>query len=158
MNTADLCDKYWPNLSLCQTTFTAYGKQRAFHGPMATVHVFEDNVLVKEAIETVPAGSVLVIDGGGSDRCALVGGNLAAVAATRGLAGIIVYGCVRDVAELRETNLGILATGACPVKSRKAGAGDRDIELNFGGVKWNPGAFVYVDLDGVVISTDSLDM
>jgi regulator of ribonuclease activity A len=152
VNTADLCDRYWPNLALCTAQFRSFGRRQTFHGPVETVQVFEDNVLVKEAIESVAAGTVLVVDGGGSLRCALVGGNLAATAARRALAGIIVYGCVRDVVELAVLDVGILALGACPVRSEKKRTGARGVPLRFGGVEWRPGMYVYADPDGVIVS------
>lgn len=155
MKTADLSDLH-SNLSLCMEVFRNYGQRQEFSGPIATVKVFDDNVLVKTAIETVNPGSVLVVDGQASRRCALVGGNLAKRAMERGLAGIIVYGSVRDVAELNELDLGILALGSCPVRSRKEGNGTLEEELDFGGVKWIPGQYVYVDEDGVLTSEHSL--
>ena len=151
MKTADLSDAN-PSLSLCMEVFRNYGLRKEFSGPIATVKVFDDNILVKEAIETIAPGTVLVVDGQASRRCALVGGNLAERASERGLAGIIVYGSVRDVAELNAKDLGILALGSCPVRSRKEGNGAAGEELDFGGVKWIPGHYVYVDEDGVLLS------
>lgn len=151
MKTADLCDRYL-SVQVCTEVFRPYGLNSEFSGPMATVKVFEDNVLVRQAIETVPPGSVLVVDGGASRRCALVGGNLAALALNRGLAGILVYGSVRDVAELGNLDLGVLALGSNPVKSTKLGTGTRGEVLQFGGVTWVPGHYVYVDEDGIVLS------
>ncbi|MBX6353960.1 MAG: ribonuclease E activity regulator RraA [Thermoflavifilum sp.] len=156
MATADLCDAYLEELQVCAEGFASYGGRRAFCGPIETVRVFEDNVLVKQALETAPPGSVVVVDGGGSRRCALVGGNLAAIAARRGLAGIIVYGCIRDAAEIRNLPLGVLALGTCPVKSRKDGVGSRGEALHFGGVVWRPGAWAYADDDGVVVAERQL--
>lgn len=155
MKTADLSDQH-PGLLLCMETFQSYGLRREFAGPIATVKVFDDNVLVKEAIETVSPGTVLVVDGHASRRCALFGGNLAARAMERGLAGMIVYGSVRDVAELNTLDIGILALGSCPVRSRKEGNGTLAEELDFGSVKWIPGHFVYADEDGILLSGQSL--
>ena len=119
---------------------------------MITARVFEDNIKVKEALGDIPSGSVLVVDGGGSLKCALLGDQLAALAANRSIEGVIINGAVRDVAELSNIDLGILALGSNPKKSKKNGAGERGVPLIFGGVHWHTGDYVYVDEDGVVIS------
>lgn len=113
-------------------------------------------MLVREALENAPAGTVLVVDGGGSKRCALLGDKLASIAASRNLAGIIVNGCVRDSKELADIEVGILALATHPLKSKKAGEGERDVPVEFGGVAWTPGDYVYADEDGAVLSTDEL--
>lgn len=152
VKTADLCDEYRNELKVCELEFKAYGKKIRFFGPIFTVRVFEDNVLVLEALETIPEGSVLVVDGGGSKRCALMGDRLGEIAQSRNLAGIIINGCVRDTAELSELNIGILALGSNPKKSSKEGKGDKGVILTFGGVDWKPGEYVYADEDGVITS------
>ena len=125
------------------------------HGKIATVKVKDDNVLVKEGLQTLPEGTVLVIDGA-STNCALLGDNLAAIAEERKLAGIIVNGYVRDSSELKNINIGILALGTMPNRSVKEGKGERNISLHFGQVDWNPNEYVYADEDGVIISEKSL--
>lgn len=154
--TADLCDDYSKDLKICEMIFQSYGGRRSFSGPIATVRVFEDNVLVKEALQTVPEGSVLVVDGAGSRKCALMGDMLGEIAVERKLSGIIIHGCVRDSAELSKMNIGVLAIGTNPLKSIKRGQGDRHVVLTFGGMEWRPGHFVYCDEDGVIISEKSL--
>ncbi len=154
--TADLCDAFEQEVQVCQPLFRSYGGHQRFCGPVATVRVYEDNVLVKQAIESVPTGSVLVVDGGGSTRCALLGDNLAAVAVSRGLAGFIIYGCVRDAAELAGMQVGIYALASNPRKSSKQGKGERDVTVWFGGVEWTPGAWVYADEDGILVASKSL--
>lgn len=154
--TADLCDEFPDKVGVCDPIFTSYGSRTSFSGPIATVEVYEDNVLVREALEDIPPGSVLVVDGGGSKRCALLGDRLAAIAASRNLEGIIVNGCVRDSRELREIEVGILALAAHPLKSGKEGKGRRDVPVGFGGVTWTPGHHVYADEDGVVLSAEQL--
>lgn len=154
--TADLCDDYSNELQILGSVFQSFGKKKRFTGPIVTVKVFEDNVLVKKALETIPAGSVLVVDGGGSRRCALLGDRLGEIAQDRGLAGVIIHGCVRDTAELAELNVGILALGSNPLKSKKQGKGEENISLNFLSIDWNPGEFVYADEDGVVIAKREL--
>jgi len=136
--------------------FTPYGSAEAFSGKISTVKVHEDNVLVREALEDVPAGTVLVVDGGGSKRCALLGDRLAAIAATRNLAGIIINGCVRDSKELADIDVGILALATHPLKSNKKGEGERDVPVEFGGVTWTPGHHVYADEDGVLLAAEML--
>ncbi|MCM3706980.1 MULTISPECIES: ribonuclease E activity regulator RraA [Cytobacillus] len=151
--TADLCDDHSQELRICQQEFKSYGQKRKFSGPIFTVRVFEDNVLVKEALESVPEGSVLVVDGGGSKRCALMGDRLGGIAQSRKLAGVIIYGCVRDTVELGSLDTGILALGSNPLKSRKEGKGDSSIPITFGGIDWKPGEYVYADEDGVILSS-----
>jgi regulator of ribonuclease activity A len=152
VKTADLCDDYASELTLCRLELNAYGGKIQFAGPISTVKVFEDNVLVKEALKTIPEGHVLVVDGGGSKSCALVGDLLGAIAEERKLAGIIVNGCVRDTAELGKQNIGVLALGSNPFKSIKRGEGEQDIPVTFGEVEFIPGHYVYADEDGVVVA------
>lgn len=127
-----------------------------FYGKIATVKVKDDNVLVKEGLQTLPEGTVLVVDGGASKNCALLGDNLAAIAEERNLAGIIVNGYVRDSMELKNINIGILALGTMPNRSVKEGKGERNISLQFGEVKWKPNEYVYADEDGIIVSDKSL--
>ena len=154
--TADLCDDHSKELLICQQEFKSYGQKRKFSGPISTVRVFEDNVLVVEALESIPEGSVLVVDGGGSKRCALMGDRLGEIAQSRKLAGVIIYGCGRDTVELGSLDTGILALGSNPLKSRKEGKGDRNIPVTFGGIDWKPGEYVYADEDGVIVSSKAL--
>ncbi len=158
MKTADLSDKYLQDLQICELSFQSYGKRRAFHGPIHTVRVLNDNSLVLEALETIPPGSVLVVDGGGSRYSALVGDRLAGIAADRGLAGVIINGCVRDSRELIDIDCGIFALGTMPRRSAKNGEGSRDQALVFGGVTWTPGHYVYADEDGVAIADRPLEL
>ncbi|WNS76329.1 ribonuclease E activity regulator RraA [Bacillus sp. DTU_2020_1000418_1_SI_GHA_SEK_038] len=154
--TADLCDKFGKELEVCQQEFRSFGKKKQFDGPISTVRVFEDNVLVKQSLETIPEGNVLVVDGGGSKRCALVGDMLAEIAVSRKLGGVIINGCVRDSAELAQMDIGLLALGTNPLRSKKDGKGEKDIIVTFGGIDWNPGDYIYADEDGVVISSKKL--
>jgi regulator of ribonuclease activity A len=129
---------------------------RGFDGPISTVRVHEDNVLVREALEDLAPGSVLVVDGGGSRRCALLGDKLPSIAASRGLAGIIMNGCVRDSRELAGIEVGVLALATSPLRSRKQGKGQRDVPVRFGGLTWAPGQYAYADEDGVVVANGML--
>lgn len=154
--TADLCDEFAQEIQVCAVEFKSFGKKRRFSGPIATVQVLEDNVLVKEALQQIPEGSVLVVDGGGSKRCALMGDNLGEIAETRKLAGVIIYGCVRDTAQLAEQNIGVLALGSNPLKSAKNGKGTRDCTLKFGDIEWVPDHYVFADEDGIIVAARNL--
>lgn len=154
--TTDICDEFPNNVSVCEPVFTSYGARRSFHGPIATVRVHEDNVLVRLALEDLPEGTVLVVDGDGSKRCALLGDRLASIAASRGLVGIIINGCIRDSREISEIEVGVLALATHPLKSGKEGAGERDVPVEFGGVTWTPDHYVYADEDGIVLASEIL--
>jgi regulator of ribonuclease activity A len=156
MATADLCDSH-PDLQVCAPIFHDYGGSAAFAGSIATLKVFEDNALVRSTLESAGHGRVLVIDGGGSLRCALVGGQLGELALKNHWAGLIVFGCVRDSAELAVQNVGIKALATHPRKSEKGlhtGHADRIVE--FAGVRFTPGAWVYADVDGIVVASTRL--
>ncbi|MFG6113755.1 ribonuclease E activity regulator RraA [Halobacillus sp. MO56] len=157
IKTADLCDEYPEKLSIVDPSFSSFGKKKSFFGPIYTVKVKDDNVLVREALETIPPGHVLVVDGAASKNCALMGGNLAEIAAERGLAGVIINGYIRDLLEVCETDTGVIALGTIPLKSKKEGKGEKNITLEFGNTAWNPGDYVYVDEDGIVVSTEKLE-
>ena len=141
---------------MAQPVFRDWGGAPSFVGPIATVRVFEDNALVRQSLETAGRGRVLVVDGGGSLRTALVGGNLAALAHRNGWSGIVVHGGVRDTAELAATPIGVKALGAVPRKSAKTGTGERDVPVAFAGITFTPGAYLYADRDGVVVAARDL--
>ncbi|MBU9605189.1 ribonuclease E activity regulator RraA [Burkholderia multivorans] len=159
--TTDLCDAHEDKLAagtlrVLQPALRPYGGAARFAGPATTLKVFEDNTLVRAALEQDGGGRVLVVDGGASLRCALVGGNLGALAEKNGWAGIVVHGCVRDAAELRECKVGVLALATHPRKSDKRGAGDRDLPVTVLGTRIAPGEWIYADDDGVLVSATSL--
>jgi regulator of ribonuclease activity A len=151
MSTADLLDAHGDRASVCETFFRQFGGVTAFAGEIATVRCHEDNVLVRQRVGEPGNSRVLVIDGGGSLRCALVGDNIAGLALEHGWAGLLIHGCVRDSAALGELPLGMTALGTHPRASGKAGAGEVDVPVTFGGVAFRPGAQVTSDLDGVVV-------
>jgi regulator of ribonuclease activity A len=132
--------------------FKRYGGRNAFSGRIVTLKLFEDNSLVREAFGENGQGKVLVIDGGGSLRCALVGDQLALLAHKNGWEGVIVYGCIRDSVDINGIDLGVRALDTHPLKSVKKGAGDREIAVTFGGVTFRPGEWIYADEDGIVVS------
>lgn len=154
--TADLCDAHEGKLCVVAPMFRSYGGRTRFGGQIATLKVFEDNSLVRAALETPGQGRVLVVDGGGSMRCALVGDQLAQLGVKNGWSGVIVYGCIRDSRAIGTMDIGAFALGTHPLKSIKKGAGDADIAVSFGGVTFAPGEFVYADEDGVVVSATPL--
>jgi regulator of ribonuclease activity A len=154
--TADLCDEHASTVQVSSLEFRSFGKRVRFSGKIETVHVYEDNVLLVEALESVPAGSVIVVNGGGSKNYALLGDRLAGIAESRGLAGVIINGCVRDAADLAGMDVGIFALGTKPLRSKKNGIGERDVRFTFGDVHWNPGDYVYADEDGVIVSEEPL--
>ncbi|MFJ4289571.1 ribonuclease E activity regulator RraA [Cupriavidus sp. NPDC089707] len=160
--TTDLCDAHEDRLAagtlrVMAPVFRAWGKQGAFAGPAATLRVFEDNALVRTVLEAPGQGRVLVIDGGGSLRRALVGGNLGLLAEKNGWAGIIVNGCVRDSAELDVCDIGIRALAAHPQKSQKRNVGESEVTVQMPGALVRPGNWIYVDADGVLVSDDKLE-
>ncbi|MEF8723229.1 RraA family protein [Candidatus Accumulibacter phosphatis] len=136
--------------------FKRYGGRPAFSGQIATLKVFEDNSLVREALGEGGEGRVLVIDGGGSMRCALVGDQLAILGQRNRWQGIVVYGCIRDADDIEEIELGVRALDTHPLKSIKKGIGERDLPVSFGGVTFRPGEWIYVDGDGLVVSDEPL--
>lgn len=137
-------------------TFTDFGGRVQFHGPVTTIKCFEDNSQVRPAVESPGNGRVLVIDGNGSLRTSLVGGVLAGTAAKNGWAGIVIFGALRDVAELKELDLGIKAIAACPQSSAKKGAGERDVAVTFAGQTIKPGDYIYADGDGIIVADCAL--
>ncbi|MFC7326391.1 ribonuclease E activity regulator RraA [Marinactinospora rubrisoli] len=150
--TADLVDAHGDALTSCETQFRRYGGRSRFHGPIATIRCHEDNALVKEVLNTPGDGRVLVVDGGGSLRTALMGDLIAAAAVRNGWAGVVIHGAVRDVAALAGLDLGVKALGSNPRKSAKTGAGVRDVPVVFGNTVFTPGAWLYGDEDGIVVS------
>ena len=153
--TGDLCDKNKANADgsfrVLPPVFREYGKRTRFAGGVSTVKCFEDNSFVKAALEEPGKGRVLVVDGGGSLRRALVGGNIAATAAKNGWAGVVVDGCVRDSAELIECDLGIRALALVPMPTERRNQGQRDVALHIHGVWVLPGEWLVADEDGIVV-------
>lgn len=155
--TTDLCDDH-PQLledgRLCvlPPVFKHFGQRVKFCGRVTTLKVFEDNALVRSTLEAPGNGNVLVIDGGGSLRRALVGGQLALLAQDNGWAGIIVDGCVRDSDEINACDVGVRALAAHPQKSSKKGVGERNVRVSICGVAVTPGDWIYADADGVLVA------
>jgi regulator of ribonuclease activity A len=154
--TTDLCDAHGDDVRVVQPGYLDLGGTATFAGPIATLRVFEDNARVRARLETKGNGRVLVVDGGASMRCALVGGKLGALAVENGWAGIVVNGCVRDARELRACAVGIRALATHPRKSGKTGAGEEDVAVTFSGVTFTPGEWLYADDDGIIVAPRAL--
>ena len=159
--TPDLLDRHEDaaragRVRVVEPMFRHYGGRQRFQGPISTLKVYEDNSLVRKALEAAGNGRILVIDGGGSKRCALVGDQLALLGVKNGWAGIVVFGCIRDSAAIAAMDIGLRALDTHPLKSIKKGAGDADIAVTFGGVTFSPGECLYADEDGIVVAPTPL--
>ena len=159
--TADLCDQYsaqyGASLQVAEPLLRSYGGALAFWGPIATVKVNEDNTSVRLRLQEPGMGRVLVVDGGGSLACALVGDQLGSLARGNGWAGIVVNGCIRDSAALAAMDVGVMALATMPRKSEKRSPGEHDVVVSFAGVTFTPGYFLYADGDGIIVASGPLD-
>ena len=156
IQTTDLCDANEDTVSVVSPMFRSFGGRSAFGGPITTLKLFEDNALVRKTLETAGEGRVLVIDGGGSMRCALLGDQLAELGVRNGWGGIVVYGCIRDSKAIGAMNIGVFALGTHPRKTVKRNTGETDLPVTFGGVTFIPGHYLYADEDGVIVSPTAL--
>lgn len=154
--TADLYDDHSDRVRVCDPIFRDFGGQARFSGPIATVKCFEDNSLVKAVLNEPGAGRVLVVDAGGSLRCAMLGDMIAAGAVEQGWRGVLMFGCIRDAADIAGMALGVKALAVNPRKSEKRGEGQRDIPVSFAGVCFRPGDHIYCDEDGVLVASQPL--
>jgi regulator of ribonuclease activity A len=152
----DLCDQHGDALQVADPLFHNFGGKPLFYGQAVTLSCYEDNSLVRELVTRPGQGRVMVIDGGGSLRRALLGDQLAIKAAEQGWEGILIHGAVRDVGTLATLALGVKALAACPVKTEKRGQGELDAVVSFAGVTIHPGDYVYADLNGVLVSATRL--
>jgi regulator of ribonuclease activity A len=155
ISTPDLSDEF-PDAEAIELQFRNLGGIPRFGGPVVTIKCFEDNSLVKSCVGEPGAGRVIVVDGGGSLRRALLGDMLAETAAGNGWAGLVINGAIRDVDQIGDIALGVQALGCCPFKTEKLGAGQRDVPIRIGGVSVAPGDFVYADNNGVLVSRKRL--
>nr|CAB3476261.1 unnamed protein product [Digitaria exilis] len=144
------------DLRALQPIFRIYGRRQIFAGPVVTLKIFEDNVLLREFLEGKGHGRVLVVDAGGSMRCAVLGGNLAQLAQNNGWAGIVVNGCIRDVDEINECDVGVRALNSHPIKSNKKGVGEKHVPVTFAGTRICDGEWLYADSDGILLSKSEL--
>lgn len=154
--TCDLCDVHKNDdtggFRVLPPVFRDFGARLRFAGPVVTVKCFEDNSLVKAAVDSAGEGRVLVVDGGASLRRALLGGNLGAAAARNGWAGVVIDGCVRDVVELSACKVGIRALASMPLPTEKRGEGQTGVAVQIQGVWVRPGDWLYADEDGIVVA------
>ncbi|MFI5541784.1 ribonuclease E activity regulator RraA [Nocardia sp. NPDC051900] len=150
-STADLVDAFPDEAHTCDLPLRQFGGLVAFSGRIATVRCHEDNAILRAMLTEPGEGRVLVVDGGGSRYCALLGENVAELARANGWAGLVLNGCVRDVVALRRCEVGITALGSSPRRARKSGAGERDVPVSFGGATFRPGHEVHSDEDGVAV-------
>ncbi|MBI1424780.1 MAG: putative 4-hydroxy-4-methyl-2-oxoglutarate aldolase [Gammaproteobacteria bacterium] len=158
LSTADLCDGHEQQLQVCQPLLRHFGGREEFQGEIVTLRCIEDNSLVREALSEPGHGKVLVVDGGGSLRCALLGDKLAALAVQNGWEGIVINGCIRDSAQIAEMDIGVMALATHPRKSVKLGCGRRHLQLNFAGVYFMPGQYLYCDADGILLADAALEL
>jgi regulator of ribonuclease activity A len=155
-STADLVDAHSDVVRSCATQFRQFGGRPHFHGPVRTVKTVEDNALIKQILSTPGDGAVLVVDGGESLRCALVGDVIAGLGQKNRWAGLVICGAVRDTLALASLDIGIKALGSNPWRSGKAGTGEIDVPVSFGGVEFRAGDWLYSDEDGIVVSSRRL--
>jgi regulator of ribonuclease activity A len=154
--TCDLCDEYPSLVHVAEPLFRSYGGRSRFSGCISTIRCREDNSRFRELIVQDGAGRVIVIDGGGSLRRALVGDQLAAIAVSNGWQGIVVHGAVRDAEALAELPLGVFAMGLCPMRPANDGAGEQGIAVRFAGISFEPGHYLYADQNGIVVAPHAL--
>ncbi len=156
LSTPDLCDQFPEQVSVLDPVYKSFGGNESFYGEVVTVKCFEDNSKVKQLVDTDGTGKVMVVDAGGSMRRACLGDMLAEKAQKNGWAGIIIYGCVRDVEILKTLNIGVQALGSHPMKTDKRDLGDINISLQFSGVTVAPGNYIYADLNGIIVAASQL--
>ena len=156
ISTPDLCDEFPTLVRVVEPLFNNYGGVDSFGGEVLTIKCHEDNSLVKETASKPGSGKVMVIDGGGSLRRALLGDLIAKDAVKNGWEGFIIYGCIRDVDIIGRLEIGVQAIDTIPLKTEKRGKGEVNIPVTFGGVTFNPGEYVYADNDGVIVSKEPL--
>ena len=155
-STCDLCDDFPDDVRVADPLFRDFGARTAFSGRIVTIKCHEDNSRVRELVAEDGRGAVLVVDGGGSLRRALLGDQLTAKAVANGWEGIVIFGAVRDVEALCTMDTGIKALGAIPLKTDKKGLGERDLPVRFAGVDFVPGHFLHADGNGIIVTTRML--
>ena len=157
-DTSELCDIYQEDVNVVEPLFSNFGGRSSFGGQIITVKCFEDNGLIYDMLEQNGRGHVLLVDGGGSVRRALIDADLARLAVQNEWEGLVVYGAVRQVDDLEELDIGIQALAAIPVGAAGEGIGESDVRVNFGGVTFFSGDHLYADNTGIILSEDALDI
>ncbi|MDX2419191.1 MAG: ribonuclease E activity regulator RraA [Xanthomonadales bacterium] len=156
--TPDICDDFSDSLQVLEPLFTEFGGKEKFCGEVVTIKCFEDNSLVKQTLGSPGHGKVLVVDGGGSSRCALLGDLLGAMAVENGWQGVLINGCVRDVEILKRMDIGVRALNCNPLKSDKRNEGQLNVSIRFAGVSFEPGQYLYADENGIVVAGENLNL
>jgi regulator of ribonuclease activity A len=157
-NTSELCDIYTNTVDVVEPMFVNYGGRSSFGGVITTIKCFEDNLLIRETLEKDGLGKVLLVDGGGSTRRALINAKLVDLAVEKNWEGIVIFGAIRDVDTIEDADIGIQAVASIPVGCDDLGHGEVDIPVNFGGVTFLPEDHLYADNTGVILSPDPLDL
>ncbi len=157
LNTSALCDIYLEQVDVVEPMFSNFGGRASFSGQITTVKCFEDNTMIREVLEHDGVGRVLLVDGGGSLRRALIDAELATLAEENEWEGIVVYGCIREVDDLEDMNLGIQAIASIPVGAASQNVGEIDVPVNFGGVTFLPEDYLYADSTGIILSQEALN-
>lgn len=152
----DLSDDHPGEARAAESVFRDFGGLKVFHGAITTLRCYEDNALLRATLATPGEGRVMVVDGGGSLRRALVGDKLGALMLQHGWAGIVVNGAVRDVENLRDMPIAVRALATCPTRPSQLGRGERDLAVTFAGVTFTPGEFLYADENGLIVSARQL--
>jgi len=155
-STPDLCDQYPELVQVLEPMLSNFGGREQFWGQIVTVKCFEDNSVVKQLVGTAGEGRVIVVDAGGSLRRACLGDMLAEQASQNGWAGLVIYGCIRDIDQIMVTDIGVQALGVHPMKTEKKGIGEQNIAVSFGGVTFHPGEYLYADNNGVIVAAQPL--
>lgn len=156
-NTSALCDVYLDQVDVVEPMFSNFGGSASFAGQVTTIKCFEDNGLIRSVLEQDGQGRVLLIDGGGSLRRALIDAEIASLAEENEWEGLVVYGSVREVDELEDMSIGIQALASIPVGASQTDVGELDVPVNFGGVSFLPEDYLYADNTGIILSQEPLD-
>lgn len=156
--TADLCDDHADQIRVVEPGFSDFGGNTVFYGPISTIKCYEDNSKVRQQLSTPGNGRVLVVDAGGSKRCAMLGDILADKGVQNGWAGVVMYGLIRDSHDISQMPIGVKALGTHPMKSEKKDIGDVDVTVKFAGVTFQPGEYLYADHDGIIVSANALPL
>jgi regulator of ribonuclease activity A len=156
LKTSDICDQFADQVQVVEPLFHDFGGAKSFHGPIVTLKVLHDYVPLRKILETPGQGRVLVVDGGGSVKRALLGDKLATLGLEKGWAGVVIWGAVRDIEELAQIPFGVKALATCPMRGEKSSTDQADILLRFAGVAFAPGHYLYADADGIVVAPKAL--
>ena len=155
--TPDICDEFSSEIQVLEPLFTEFGGAGKFCGEVVTIKCFEDNSLLKQTLGSNGQDKVLVVDGGGSLRCALLGDMLGAMAEQNGWKGVLINGCVRDVEILKTIGIGVRALCSHPVKSVKLNKGQLNVPVRFADASFEPGQYLYADENGIIVAARRLE-